>query len=85
MGATFPHKRWRLGFSLGVALLMAALSFGLEFHHHNDGNTHDDCPLCVLFTLRRPPPLTPGRPEGLFRLVFRNSLRFPVKSLLHPR
>jgi hypothetical protein len=28
--------------------LLAALSFGLEFHHHKDGNTRDDCPLCVV-------------------------------------
>jgi hypothetical protein len=28
--------------------LLAALSFGLEFHHHKDGNTHNDCPLCIV-------------------------------------
>ena len=48
MATTFPHKRLRLVFSLAVVLLMAALSFGLEFHHHKDGNTHDDCPLCIV-------------------------------------
>lgn len=48
MAATFPHKRLRLGFSLGVALLMAALSFGLEFHHHEDGDSHYDCSVCTV-------------------------------------
>jgi hypothetical protein len=47
MVGTFPHKRLRVGFSLGVALLMAVLLFGLEFHHHDDGDIHRDCPLCI--------------------------------------
>ncbi len=51
MAATFPHKRLRLGFSLALALLMAALSFGLEFHHHADGDCHDNCPLCIALHL----------------------------------
>jgi hypothetical protein len=60
-----PHKRLRLGFSLGVALLMAVLSFGLGFHHHSDGASHDDCPLCVALqlahssSLSRPPAVGP--------------------------
>ena len=48
MSATLPDKRLRWGFSLALVLLLAALSFGLEFHHHKDGNTHDDCPLCIV-------------------------------------
>ena len=43
-----PDKRLRKGFYLALVLLLAALSFGLEFHHHKDGNTHDDCPLCIV-------------------------------------
>jgi hypothetical protein len=43
--------RLRRGLSLALVLLLAALSFGLEIHHHKDGNTHNDCPLC--FTLHQ--------------------------------
>ena len=42
-----PDKRLHKGFSLALVLLLAALSFGLEFHHHKDGSTHDDCALCI--------------------------------------
>ena len=48
MPATIPDKRLRRGFSLALVLLLATLSFGLEFHHHKDGTTHDDCPLCIV-------------------------------------
>ena len=48
MSATTPHKRLRRGGSLALVLLLAALSFGLEFHHHKDGNTRDDCALCIV-------------------------------------
>ncbi len=48
MSATTPDKRLRWGFSLALVLLLAALSFGLEFHQHKDGTTHDDCPLCIV-------------------------------------
>jgi hypothetical protein len=48
MSATPPHKRLRRGGSLALLLLLAALSFGLEFHHHKDGNTRDDCALCIV-------------------------------------
>jgi hypothetical protein len=48
MSATTPDKRVRWGLSLALVLLLAALSFGLEFHQHKDGNTHDDCPLCIV-------------------------------------
>jgi hypothetical protein len=48
MSATTPHKRLRRGGSLALVLLLAVLSFGLEFHHHKDGNTRDDCPLCIV-------------------------------------
>ena len=48
MSATTPHKRLRRGGSLALLLLLAALSFGLEFHHHKDGNTRDDCALCIV-------------------------------------
>jgi hypothetical protein len=30
-----------------LAALLLVLSFGLEFHHHDDGNTHPDCSLCA--------------------------------------
>ena len=40
--------RLRKGLSLPLVLLLAALSFGLEFHHHKDGNTHNDCSLCIV-------------------------------------
>ena len=43
-----PDKRLRKGLFLALVLLLAALSFGLEFHHHKDGNTHDKCPLCIV-------------------------------------
>ena len=42
---------------------MVALSFGLEFHHHKDGNTHDDCPLCVALHLAQASSLN-SRPAG---------------------
>ena len=48
MSATIPDKRLRKGFSLALVLLLAALSFGLEFHHHKDGNIRDDCALCIV-------------------------------------
>jgi hypothetical protein len=48
MSETTSDKRLSRGFSLALVLLLAALSFGLEFHHHKDGNTHDDCPLCIV-------------------------------------
>jgi hypothetical protein len=48
MSATTPDKRVRWGLSLALVLLLAALSFGLEFHHHEDGNPRDDCPLCIV-------------------------------------
>ena len=48
MSATPPDKRLRKGFPLALVLLLAALSFGLEFHHHKDGNTRDDCALCIV-------------------------------------
>lgn len=47
MVATIPNKRLRRGLSIAIVLLMAALSFGLEFHHHKDGDSHNDCPLCL--------------------------------------
>jgi len=47
MSATTPHKRLSRGGSLALVLLLAALSFGLEFHHHRDGNTCDDCTFCI--------------------------------------
>ena len=48
MSATTPDKRLRKGLSLALVLLLAALSFGLEFHHHKDGNTRDDCTFCIV-------------------------------------
>jgi len=48
MSATTPDTRPRRGLSLALVLLLAALSFGLEFHHHNDGTTRDDCALCIV-------------------------------------
>ena len=48
MSATPPLKRLRRGGSLALVLLLAALSFGLEFHHHKGGNTRDDCALCIV-------------------------------------
>ena len=48
MSATPPHKRLRRGGSLALVLLLAALSFGLEFHHHKDGNIRDDCTVCIV-------------------------------------
>jgi hypothetical protein len=48
MSATPPHKRLRRGGSLALVLLLAALSFGLEFHHHKDGNIRGDCALCIV-------------------------------------
>ena len=38
----------RKKFSLALVLLWTALSFGLEFHHHSDGNIRDDCALCIV-------------------------------------
>ena len=43
-----PDKKLRWALSLAIVLLMAALSFGLEFHQHKDGAAHDDCPLCIV-------------------------------------
>jgi hypothetical protein len=48
LSATTPDKRLRRSLSLALVLLLAALSFGLEFHLHKDGNTHDDCTLCIV-------------------------------------
>jgi hypothetical protein len=48
MSATTPDKRLRRGLSLALVLLLAALSFGLEFHHHEDGGSHYDCSLCIV-------------------------------------
>jgi len=48
MSGTARDKRLRRGLSLALILLLAALSFGLEFHHHIDGNAHEDCALCIV-------------------------------------
>jgi hypothetical protein len=48
MSATTPDKRLLRGLSLALVLLLASLSFGLEFHHHKDGNTRDDCTFCIV-------------------------------------
>jgi hypothetical protein len=31
-----------------LAVLLLVLSFGLEFHHHDDGKAHTDCSLCAV-------------------------------------
>jgi len=33
--------------SLIIALLLAAFSFGLEFHHHENAATRPDCSFCA--------------------------------------
>ncbi len=33
--------------SLFIALLLTAFSFGLEFHHHDDGDAHPGCSFCA--------------------------------------
>jgi len=33
--------------SLFIALLLAAFSFGLEFHHHEDAAARSDCSYCA--------------------------------------
>ncbi len=48
MSAMTTDKRLSGGLSLALVLLLAALSFGMEFHHHKDGNPRDDCPLCIV-------------------------------------
>lgn len=48
MSVTAQDKRLRKGLSLALVLLLAALFFGLEFHHHKDGNSHSDCPVCIV-------------------------------------
>lgn len=53
-----------------IALLIGVAGVLAPLHHHADGRTHDDCPLCVLQALAALPAPTPALAvEHVCRLV----------------
>jgi hypothetical protein len=80
MSATTPDKRLRWGLSLALVLLLAALSFGLEFHHHKDGNTHDDCPLCIVLHQSKAASLTSNVANAHVLPVISDRFQFPEEK-----